>query len=276
MRRSTSLLITLVALCGSMIAASPSVVAQGPSADSPCVGSWMWRVTPLGQPEFTAYAMFLADGGFHTERAPVVAGPPDAPENVTFPAGGYGAWEPTESGGCAVTFVGLDTDSLGNTCWTPSRSGSCSRWDPTVRRSARSGSTTRRSRRPMGRSSSRASGARSRARASWSSSLPRRRHRRRQGRAPRRRRANTQAGPVGARRSETSESMRSLQTPSTSPTLGAPPTDKWPTWRSPRPRHLGRGLIMSGEGQPRAGSHGAEAGAALRPLARPHGPRPPR
>ena len=76
----------------------------------------MWRVTAPDQPEssgFIAYALFVADGGFHTERAPVVAGPADAPESVTFPAGGYGAWEPTESGGCAVTFVGLDTDSLG-------------------------------------------------------------------------------------------------------------------------------------------------------------------
>ena len=114
MRRSTSLLITLVALCGSMLVASPSVVAQGPSPDSPCVGSWMWRVTGLGEPEFTAYALLLADGGFHTERAPVVAGPADAPENVTFPAGGYGAWEPTEDGGCAVTFVSLNADPQGN------------------------------------------------------------------------------------------------------------------------------------------------------------------
>jgi hypothetical protein len=114
MRRSTSLVLTIVALCGSMIALSPSVAAQDPTADSPCVGSWVWRVVPPGQPEFIAYSMFMADGGFITERSPVTAGPADAPENVTFPGGGYGAWEPTETGACAATFVGLDTDSLGN------------------------------------------------------------------------------------------------------------------------------------------------------------------
>jgi hypothetical protein len=114
MRRSTALLITLLALCGSMIALSPGVGAQDPTADSPCVGSWVWRVMPPDQPEFTAYSMFLADGGFITEPAPVTAGPSDAPEKVTFPGGGYGAWEPTATGACAATFVGLDTDSLGN------------------------------------------------------------------------------------------------------------------------------------------------------------------
>ena len=114
MRRSTSLLMTLVALCGSMIAASPGVTAQDATADSPCVGSWVWRVMPPGQPEFTAYSMFLADGGFITEREAVTAGPPDAPEEVTFGAGGYGAWQPTATGACAATFVGLVTDSLGN------------------------------------------------------------------------------------------------------------------------------------------------------------------
>jgi hypothetical protein len=105
---------TLVALSGSMIAASPAVVAQDPIAHSPCVGSWVWRVMPPGQPAFIAYSIFLADGGFITERETVTAGPPDAPDRVTFGAGGYGAWEPTETGACAATFVGLDTDSLGN------------------------------------------------------------------------------------------------------------------------------------------------------------------
>ena len=115
MRRSTSLLMTLVALCGSMLVASPSVVAQEPSADSPCVGSWVWRVTPPGAsrsspPTPCSWPM----AGSITERETVIAGPPDAPEKVTFAAGGYGAWEPTETGACAATFVGLDTDSLGN------------------------------------------------------------------------------------------------------------------------------------------------------------------
>ena len=41
-----------------------------------------------------------------------------------------------------------------------------------------------------------------------------------------------------------------------------------------RPR--GRGLIMSSEGQPRAGSAGAEARPDLRPVPRPRGPRPTR
>ena len=118
MRQLSKRIPALVALVASLtVTGITGVAAQDPSADSPCVGSWVWRVTAVGQPEssgFTAFAMFTADGGFITERAPVTAGPADAPEKVTFPGSGYGAWQPTEADACAAIFVGRDTDLLGN------------------------------------------------------------------------------------------------------------------------------------------------------------------
>ena len=88
-----------------------------PTPGQDCVGTWLLRVTALGQPESTGFpvnATFGADGSFITEGAPVSAGPPDAPENVTVASTAQGVWEPTESGACAVNHVFYNSDLGGN------------------------------------------------------------------------------------------------------------------------------------------------------------------
>jgi hypothetical protein len=100
-------------ICGTVGAAAQATADGGQD----CVGTWLLRVTALDQPEspgFPVTATFGADGSFITEGAPVSAGPPDAPENVTVASTAQGVWEPTESGACAVNHLFYNSDLGGN------------------------------------------------------------------------------------------------------------------------------------------------------------------
>ena len=82
-----------------------------------CVGTWLLRVTALGQPESTGFpvtATFGADGTFISSSPPVSPGPTDAPDQVRFTSTAQGVWEATDSGDCAVTHIFYSTDAQGN------------------------------------------------------------------------------------------------------------------------------------------------------------------
>ena len=120
MHRRTSLAM-LFALLATLGFASGSVIAAQDATAMPathgCVGTWLLRVTGIGQPKSTGFpvnATFHADGTFITQGPPVSPGPADAPEKVSFMSIGQGVWQPTDTGGCAVTHVFYNADAQGH------------------------------------------------------------------------------------------------------------------------------------------------------------------
>jgi hypothetical protein len=120
MRQLSKRIAALAALLAALtVTGIAGAAAQDATAmpGSACVGTWLLRVTPLGQEAssgFPVNATFHADGTFVTEGAPVSPGPADAPDKVTVMSTAQGVWQPTASGGCAVTHVFYDSDLQGN------------------------------------------------------------------------------------------------------------------------------------------------------------------
>ena len=87
-----------------------------PSGHS-CVGTWLLRVTPLGEPAssgFPVSATFEADGSFIVTGYVASPGQADAPDAPTFLSPGLGVWEATDAGACAVTHLVYIADAQGN------------------------------------------------------------------------------------------------------------------------------------------------------------------
>jgi hypothetical protein len=117
LRRFTILITSLAVLAGSLAAASIGAAASDTPSGQACVGTWQARVTSLGQPPSTARPVLLtleADGTVVEASQPVVPGPPDAPDKVSFGSPGQGVWQATDTGSCAVTFLFYNADGQGN------------------------------------------------------------------------------------------------------------------------------------------------------------------
>jgi hypothetical protein len=106
-------------LCASLCVTGITGVAAQDATPMPgqgCVGTWLLRVTGLGQPASTSFpvtAIFGADGSFIV-TSPVVRPAQGAPDQANFLNPGLGVWQATDTGTCAVTHVFYVTDAKGN------------------------------------------------------------------------------------------------------------------------------------------------------------------
>lgn len=120
MRRTIRVMPIFVLLAAMSASSATGAAAQDASstpASSSCVGTWLLRVAPTGQPASTGFpvsAIFGADGSFIVSSPTVQPGPPDAPENANFLNPGLGVWQATDTGACAVTHVFYVADAKGN------------------------------------------------------------------------------------------------------------------------------------------------------------------